>query len=134
MPRRRGRQGSDLDLPVEPGLQVIQGYGDRRFRIGGTVHEGSVLVLPTRTEPWPVGDAAAITAAALQPVTAGDGACDLLLVGCGRHFTPPPAGLRQALKDAGVALEWMDTGAACRTFNVLLAEGRRVAAALVAVD
>ena len=134
MPRRKGRRGNDLDLPVAPGLQVIQGYGDRRFRISGTVHEGSVLVLPARTEPWPVEDAAAVTAATLQQVTAGEAACDLLLVGCGRHFVAPPAGLRQALKDAGVALEWMDTGAACRTFNLLLAEGRRVAAALVAVD
>ena len=59
---------------------------------------------------------------------------DILLVGCGPAFVAIPKGLRQALKDTGIALEWMDSGAACRTFNVLIAEERRVAAAILAVD
>lgn len=58
----------------------------------------------------------------------------ILIVGCGPRFVPPPAGMRRALSEAGIVLEWMDTGAACRTFNVLLGEDRQVAAALVAVD
>lgn len=58
----------------------------------------------------------------------------LLVIGCGAAFQPPPPGLRDALRAAGAALEWMDTGAACRTFNVLLAEDRGAAAALIAVD
>ena len=59
---------------------------------------------------------------------------DILIVGCGPRFVPPPPGLRRALSEAGIVLEWMDTGAACRTFNVLLTEDRQVAAALVAID
>jgi uncharacterized protein len=58
---------------------------------------------------------------------------DILLIGCGTGPAPVPAPLRAGLKSAGMSLEWMDTGAACRTFNILLAEQRRIAAALIAV-
>ena len=112
--------------------QVIQAYGRRRFRVSGQVFQGSILVSPGHAEPWPVTDAEGITAASLDPVPAE--AIDILLVGCGASFRPPPRGLAEALKARGMALEWMDTGAACRTFNVLMAEDRRCAAALIAVD
>lgn len=56
------------------------------------------------------------------------------MLGCGARFMPPPSGLRDALRAMGVALEWMDTGAACRTFNVLLAEDRGAVGALIAVE
>ena len=105
-----------------------------RFRIAGRVHEGSVLVFPERTLSWPVREAAAVTSESLADVTAAGAAVDILVVGCGRDFQPLPAGLREGLKAAGVALEWMDTGAASRTFNVLLTEDRAVAAALIAVE
>ncbi len=59
---------------------------------------------------------------------------DVLILGCGPAFQAPPAALRDGLKDWGVVLEWMDTGAACGTFNVLLAEDRACAAALIAVE
>ncbi|HET6224238.1 MAG TPA: Mth938-like domain-containing protein, partial [Dongiaceae bacterium] len=62
------------------------------------------------------------------------GTIDLLLVGCGARMAPLPPALRQALRQIGVVMEPMDTGAACRTYNVLMAEGRRVCAALIAVD
>ena len=91
------------------------------------------MVWPERTVSWPVGEAAAVTPESLAPVTAAEEPTDILLIGCGARFGPPPAGLREALRAAGIALEWMDTGAACRTFNVLLAEDRRVVAALIAV-
>ncbi len=57
----------------------------------------------------------------------------ILLIGCGSKFYPPPIILRNDLKNIGTTLEWMDTGAACRTFNVLLAESRNVVSALIAV-
>lgn len=83
---------------------------------------------------WPVEAAPGVTVESLEPVFALAGTVDLLLVGCGTTFGPEPAGLRSALKEAGIGLEWMDTGGACRTYNVLLSEDRRVAAALIAVD
>ena len=58
----------------------------------------------------------------------------ILVVGCGRAFTPKPPHLDAELRAAGIGVEWMDTGAACRTFNVLLLEDREVAAALIAID
>jgi uncharacterized protein len=138
MPRPEDDQGAfpavNLELPIGAGRQVIQAYGDGGFRIAGTAHAGSVLVFPEHTEPWPVTDAAGITFEALRPVVEAAEKPDLLLIGCGASFGPPPTALRDALRDVGIALEWIDTGAACRTFNLLLAEDRRIAAALIAVD
>jgi uncharacterized protein len=113
--------------------QLIQGYGDGNFRIAGAVYRGPVLVLPERTLPWSVLDPEGITPDSLAEVTADASPSRILVVGCGGLFVPPPEGLGGCLRDAGIALEWMDTGAACRTFNVLLIEGRDVAAALIAV-
>ncbi len=92
-----------------------------------------MLVFTERKLPWPVAEAAQVTPRSLEEVTFAVERPDILLIGCGPSFVAEPAGLRAALRDAGAVLEWMDTGAACRTFNVLLAEDRRVAAALIAV-
>ena len=119
---------------VPAGRQLIQSYGDGRFRIAGQVHQGSVLVFPERTLPWPVTGVDGITLDSLAEVTASGQAADILIIGCGPAFLPVPKGFREGLKAAAVALEWMDTGAASRTFNVLLAEDRACAAALIAVD
>ncbi len=125
--------GLDITPVVPAGRQLIQGYGAGKFRIAGQVHEGSVLVFAERTVAWPVGEAADITLESLaEAVGASD--VDILIIGCGAAFEPPPKGLREGLKEEGVALEWMDTGAACRTFNVLLAEDRAAAVALIAVE
>jgi uncharacterized protein len=110
-----------------PGRQVIERYGPTGFRISGAVYLGPVLVFPDRTEAW---TGAAMTVEALAPVVA-HGGVELLLLGLGRRMVPLPPNLRSALRACGVAVEPMDTGAACRTFNVLLAEDRRVAAALL---
>jgi|TARA_Y100000294_G_scaffold146904_1_gene142609 uncharacterized protein len=90
-------------------------------------------VFAERTVAWPVGEAADITLESLAEAVAAS-YVDILIIGCGAAFEPPPKGLRGGLKGEGVALEWMNTGAACRTFNVLLAEDRAAAAALIAVE
>jgi uncharacterized protein len=114
----------------------VESYGHGRFRVTGTVHNGSVIVFPERTLPWPVADAVGATAENLESVCEAGraGRIELLLLGCGPKMTLVPSSLRAALRQAGVVIEPMDTGAACRTYNVLMAEGRRVAAALVAVE
>jgi uncharacterized protein len=124
----------DITPSIAPGRQLVQSYGGMRFRIAGQVHEGSVLILPERTIAWAARDVGGITAESLAPVLAAVAATGILVVGCGPAFQPPPGGLGQSLKDRGLALEWMDTGAACRTFNVLLVEDRICAAALIAVE
>ena len=114
--------------------QLIESYGDGRFRIGGAVYEGSVLVLPERSLAWPVAAIEELSLDSLAPVVAAAAALEILLIGCGPRLALVPEDLRQALREAGVVVEPMDTGAACRTYNVLIAEDRPVAAALIAVD
>ena len=116
------------------GKQVIESYGGGGFRIAGVRHSGSVLVFPDHTLAWPVGDAAEISAARLAEVVRRAESVRILIVGCGRAITRQPMELTRELRAAGIGMEWMDTGAACRTFNVLLLEDREVAAALIAVE
>lgn len=120
----------ELTQFVQPGRQVIERYGSGGFLISGAIWRGPVLVFPDRTLAWPD---AAQTAEALAPV-AGHGEIELLLLGLGRRMSPVAPALRTALRQQGIALEAMDTGAACRTYNVLLAEDRRVAAALMPLE
>ncbi len=91
-------------------------------------------MLPERTLAWPVSATAGLAAADFAPVLTADPTVEILLLGCGARSAPMPPALVEALRAAGVAIEAMDTGAACRTYNVLAAEARRVGAALIAVD
>lgn len=120
--------------PVPPGRRVIDGYGGGGFRVAGEAHRGSVLVLPHRVVSWTVTNIGALTAEGLMPVADSDPHVEILLIGCGTRVAFIPPALRQALREKGVVIDAMDTGAACRTYNVLLSEERRVAAALIAVD
>jgi len=113
---------------------VIEGYGAGGFRVDGVIHKGSLIVLPTRVVPWNVGDFAQIDEASLPPALFGDAQVELLLLGCGVRMQMVPRALRDAIRAAGTVIEPMDTGAAVRTYNILLGENRQVAAALVAVD
>ncbi|HTT79862.1 MAG TPA: Mth938-like domain-containing protein [Stellaceae bacterium] len=117
----------ELTRIMQAGRQVIERYGASGFRISGTIFLGPVLVFPDRTLDWPDAE---ISIEGLAPVTE-HGDIELLLLGLGRRMAPVAAQLRTPLKAAGIALEAMDTGAACRTYNLLIAEDRRVAAALL---
>ncbi|MHC8509305.1 MAG: Mth938-like domain-containing protein [Rhodospirillales bacterium] len=126
-----------MSLTVTPavpgGKQTVDAYGDGGFRIAGARYEGSVIVFPDRTIAWDQTSAEGLGAQDLRAVTSVGGGAEILLLGCGAEFLPVPKGLRAGLKAHGLVLEWMDTPAACRTFNVLLAEDRRFAAALIAI-
>lgn len=124
----------DVTPTIPRGRQVVEAYGDGGFRISGARYEGSVIVFPERTLDWTPDSAERITSESLAPVVRAAEEVEVLLVGCGEKIKPLPEALRVDLRTHGLALELMDTGAACRTYNVLLAEERRVAAALIAVD
>lgn len=126
--------GLDITPPTPAGRNLIQGYGGNRFRIGGKTLQGSQIVFPDRTAPWTISAGQEVTLESLHEVTAAALEVQILLVGCGRQFGPPPKALTESLRAQNIHLEWMDTGAACRTFNVLLLEDRKVAAALIAVE
>jgi uncharacterized protein len=115
-----------------PGRAPIEAYGNGGFRFAGMSHRGSILCLPTGIHAWEPSHP--LDAQSLAPALAEGNELTLIVVGTGRRHDPPAAPVRRAAAEAGVALESMDTGAACRTYNVLLAEGRPVGAALVAVD
>jgi uncharacterized protein len=112
---------------------VLQGYGPGGFRISGATVAGSVILLPDRMLPWPAASLVEADAESLGPVIAAGEGLDLLVLGTGRRFALAPAALVAALRTVGVAVEAMDTAAACRTYPTLVAEGRRVAAALIAL-
>ena len=109
------------------GRQLIERYSAGGFRVSGVIYAGPVLVFPERTILW---ENAAATVEALAPVIA-EGGIELVILGLGRRGAPAAPVLRAALKARGIGVEAMDTGAACRTYNVLLGEDRRVAAALL---
>lgn len=117
-----------------PGLHAIDGYGRGGFRFGGMSHRGSLLLLPSGIRAWAVTEASGITLATLQQLLAVPpdqlGIC-LIGTGADQIFLPPA--LARHLRQHGLAFEVMSTGAAARTYNVLLAEGRKVSACLIAV-
>ncbi len=123
----------DITPLLPNGRQIIESYGEGRFRVSGTQHQGSILVLPDRTLAWPVSDPTGLTQESLAPIVEAEPRVELLLIGCGPRLVLLPAALRNGLRQQGIVCEAMDSGAACRTYNVLLAEGRAVAAALIAV-
>ncbi len=112
---------------------VLSGYGEGGFRVSGEFLTGSILLLPDRAAPWSAASLADASIENLASVFTAEPRPELLLIGCGRQIMFAPPALRAAIKGQGLALEVLDTGAACRTYNVLLAEGRRVAAALIAL-
>ena len=122
----------DFTRIAPQGRQIIQAHREGGFTIAGVRHTGSVLVLPERTVAWQVRKLAQVTLESLAPITAAASGVDILVLGSGAAFGQPPVELRTALRAHGIVTEAMDTRAACRTFNVLLAEDRRVAAALIA--
>lgn len=104
----------------------IDGYGAGFFRIGGQVIEGAVLVTAAGARVWGGFED-------IDPLLALMDDIDVLFLGTGAETAHPPAALRARLEEVGLGVEAMNSPAACRTYNVLLAEGRRVAVALLPV-
>ena len=116
-----------------PGRAPIEAYGNGGFRFADMSHRGSILCLPSGIHGWEPADPQALSAVDFAKVMAEAEGIEILLVGMGEALRPMSRDLRTALKDAGISSDPMSTGAAVRTYNVLLAEDRAVAAALIAV-
>ena len=125
-----------LDLsPVNiEGRNIIQSYGNGKFQISDKEYDHSVLVFSDQIIPWSPIDTSNLIVDDFKKVLTVGPIVELLLLGCGKTTWFVPFALRDELKEIGLVLEPMDTGAACRTFNVLLGEDRRIAAALMLVD
>jgi len=118
-----------------PGRAPFDAYGNGGFRFASMSHRGSLLALPSGVWAWEPAGPADITLASFTRVFAEPRGRDFqfLLLGTGARQVFPTAEVRRAFADVGIGLEIMTTGAACRTYNVLLAEGRPVGAALLFV-
>lgn len=121
------------EFPTDNQLQVINSYGDGGFRIAKQSVSGSQFVFPRQTTDWPVCTEADISLDDVLARLKGT-ETDLLVLGLGARPQSPLPELAAALRDQGIKLEVMSTAAACRTWNVLLTEGRAVAAGLLATD
>lgn len=104
----------------------VDGYGPGFFRVAGEVLDGPLLMTAGGVKPWAGVDD-------LEPLLALAGGIDVLFLGTGAETAHPPAALRNALDRAGVGVEAMNSPSACRTYNILLSEGRRVALAALPV-
>jgi uncharacterized protein len=116
-----------------PQPAAIDAYGKGGFRFADMSHRGSVLCLPAGIWAWPVTTPQEITEASLARVFTEPRA-ELLLIGTGKQPWMMGEALRWRLRDACIGIEVTPTGAAVRTYNILFAEGRRVGAALIAVE
>jgi uncharacterized protein len=124
----------DVTPMIPRDRSVIDSYGPDRFRISGEIHRGSLLVFPDRVSSWSVTAIDDLKAEHLTEIASmAAGSLEILLLGCGPKMVLVPRSLRESALSQGVTVEVMDTGAACRTYNVLLAEERRVGAALIAL-
>jgi uncharacterized protein len=121
------------DAPHLPRSAPIEAYGKGGFAFDGMSHRGSLLCLPDAIWAWPVTKPEQIDRYSLEQVFAAANAIDTLIVGTGTEVWLPPPALREALRKVRVVLDAMQTGAAIRTYNIMLGERRRVAAALIAV-
>ncbi len=116
-----------------PGRAPIDAYGNGGFRFADMSHRGSILCLPSGIHGWDMAEGDPLTPEAFGRVLSEAGGIEVLLVGTGSGIRPLPRELKEALRARSVASDPMSTGAAVRTFNVMLAESRAVAAALIAV-
>jgi uncharacterized protein len=116
-----------------PRSAPIEAYGKGGFYFDEMSHQGSLLCLPDAIWSWPVIDPKDIDQASLARVFAGANGIDTLIIGTGNEVWLPPSSLREALRRGRVVIDSMQTGPAVRTYNIMIGEQRRVAAALIAV-
>ncbi len=123
-----------FEQPAFDILPALTAYGDGGFRFADGRIRGPVLISPQGVSEWNVSLLAALTAADFSPLTTQEPGLEFVLLGVGKTMTRPPLIVREAFRSASIGLEFMDTGAACRLYNVLASEGRRIGAALLPVD
>ncbi len=126
--------GVTLEAQSNEDLLLVESYGDGGFRLLGRRVEGGVLVLAKGFYPVEATDVKSLSVGDFERGLKADDKPELVLIGTGEKMQLVPSAFRQALEAAGIGYDIMDTGAAARTYNVLLIEGRRVAALLLPVD
>jgi uncharacterized protein len=124
----------EADIPHLPYIAPIDAYGEGGFRFAGMSHRGSLLCLPSGMRAWAVAAPDQIDEAAFAPVFSAANDIDHFIIGTGRALWREPGWLRPRLRERWIMSDVLLTWQAVHLYNVLLAEHRRVAAALIAVD
>jgi uncharacterized protein len=125
--------GLGTDAPHLPSPAPIDAYGNGGFRFAGMSHRGSLLCFPDGIWAWPVTEVSDLAEVLLAPALARAGDLDFFILGGGTDPWVLPAPLRERFRAANLSVDPMATGPAVRTYNILLAENRRVGAGLIAV-
>ncbi len=126
----------DITPLLRSGQQIIKSYAGGVFKVNDSSYSSAIIVTPDITIIWDIGDITEVSALSLAHFTAlieKSNDIDVVLLGCGKTMVFLPSELRGDLKKSGLSVDIMDSGAACRTYNVLMSEGRRVACALLPV-
>ena len=122
----------DVTPLVRAGQQIIQSYANGGFTVSGRRFDGAVFIFPDKTVEWGFeGGVNTLSEDDFDALSAQSDEIDVVLLGCGANIAFLSKSLRNSLKNKGLNVDVMDSGAACRTYNVLVAEGRRVVAALL---
>ena len=121
----------DITPTISSDAKVIQSYGPEGFLISHVIYRRPVIVTATHVLEWSIGDLAGLTAADFQPILDAGLDIETILLGCGAGGMQIKSAVRAELKAMGFSIDAMPTGAACRTYNVMLSEERRIAAAIV---
>ncbi|MCS5597534.1 MAG: Mth938-like domain-containing protein [Alphaproteobacteria bacterium] len=122
----------DVTPRISSDSKVIQAYKDGKFKVSGEDFSGGVMVFPTDVKPWSAAENInQLTEEDFAPILAAKDDFEVLLIGTGADFAFLDPKLKAFLQKNGITPELMNTGAACRTFNVLLSEGRKVCAAML---
>jgi uncharacterized protein len=129
----RPKNTTSSHAPHLPRSAPIEAYGNGGFAFADMSHRGSLLCLPDAIWAWPVTRPDEINEVTLQRVIANAANIDTLIVGTGNEVWIPPSWLRDRLRKVSVVIDAMQTGPAIRTYNIMIGERRRVAAALIAV-
>jgi uncharacterized protein len=129
----RPKNKASSDTPHLPRSAPIEAYGNGGFAFAEMSHRGSLLCLPDAIWAWPVTKPDEINEVTLQRVIANAASIDTLVIGAGNEVWLPPSWLRERLRKVSVVIDAMQTGPAIRTYNIMIGERRRVAAALIAV-
>ena len=121
----------DITPNVPSNRILVDSYGPGRFQVARQEYNQSLLLLPESVTPWGLTDISELTIESLEHFVGLDDPIEVLIIGCGDRMAMISSSIKNAMREKGISLDQMSTGAACRTFNILMSEGRRAGAALI---
>lgn len=123
----------DITPLIPKNKKILNGYGNGIFKVNNDPYSGNIIICPDAVIPWEIENISLLDIKSLQSILNLKSEVELLVIGCGSEHVKLPLEIIKAFREKNISVEVMTTGAACRTYNVLLSEGRQLAAALIAV-